>query len=249
MRCAACQPVLIKDAHAGFAMPILTGSPPIDVVLRRSARARRFSLRVSRLDGRVTLSMPARARETEAMSFLRGQEGWLRQTLADMSDSVPQGVRIGSQIPVEGRLLTIAPGSGRGVRVEGDQVLVPGDPAQVHVRLLAWLRVLARDRLAAMSTHYAGMVGRPYSRLTLRDTRSRWGSCSHDGALMYNWRLIMAPPPVLAYVAAHEAAHLVEMNHSADFWAVVTLLYPCYEVQRAWLHREGQTLHRHRFGD
>lgn len=230
-------------------MPTLTGSPPIDVTLRRSARTRRFSLRVSRLDGRVTLSMPLRAKESEAMSFLKAQEDWLRQTLVEMSSSVPQSVTLGARLPVEGQRFTLAQGSGRSIRVEGDQILVPGDPAQAGARVGAWLKVLARDRLAAASTHYAGLVNRPYSRLTLRDTRSRWGSCSHDKALMYNWRLIMAPPSVLTYVAAHEVAHLVEMNHSADFWAVVARIYPDYAAERAWLHREGQALHRHRFGD
>ena len=230
-------------------MPTLTGSPPIDVTLRRSARTRRFSLRVSRLDGRVTLSMPLRARESEAMSFLKAQEDWLRQTLVEMSSSVPQSVTLGARLPVEGQHFTLAQGSGRSIRVEGDQILVPGDPAQAGARVGAWLKVLARDRLAAASTHYAGLVNRPYSRLTLRDTRSRWGSCSHDKALMYNWRLIMAPPSVLTYVAAHEVAHLVEMNHSADFWAVVARIYPDYAAERGWLHREGQALHRHRFGD
>ncbi len=230
-------------------MPMLTGSPPIDVTLRRSARSRRFSLRVSRLDGRVTLSMPLRARESEALTFLKTQEGWLRQTLAEMSSSVPQGVTLGAQVPVEGQLFTLIQGPGRSIRVEGDQILVPGDPAQAGARVGAWLKVLARDRLAAASTHYAGLVNRPYSRLTLRDTRSRWGSCSHDKALMYNWRLIMAPQSVLTYVAAHEVAHLVEMNHSADFWAVVSRIYPDYAQRRAWLHREGQALHRYRFGD
>jgi predicted metal-dependent hydrolase len=230
-------------------MPQITGSPPIDVTLRRSARTRRFSLRVSRLDGRVTLSMPARARESEALKFLQTQEDWLRQTLRDMQASVPQGLVPGSKIPVEGQFFTLAQGSGRSIRVEGDQLFVPGDPAQVGARVGAWLKVLARDRLAAASTHYAKLLDRPYSRLTLRDTRSRWGSCSHDKALMYNWRLIMAPPSVLAYVAAHEVAHLVEMNHSADFWAVVSSIYPDYAAERAWLRREGQALHRYRFGD
>ncbi|MES2145430.1 MAG: SprT family zinc-dependent metalloprotease [Pseudomonadota bacterium] len=230
-------------------MPTLTGSPPIDITLRRSARTRRFSLRVSRLDGRVTLSMPLRARESEALRFLQTQEDWLRQTLQDMSTSVPQGVVIGAQIPVEGQVFTLAQGAGRSIRVEGDTILVPGDPAQAGARVGAWLKVLARDRLATASTHYAGLVGRPYSRLTLRDTRSRWGSCSHDKALMYNWRLIMAPPAVLRYVAAHEVAHLVEMNHSADFWAIVTRICPDYAGERAWLRAEGQALHRYRFGD
>ncbi len=230
-------------------MAVLPGAPPIEIVMKRSGKARRFSLRVSRLDGRVTLTLPARARETEALRFLQAQEGWLRQTLAEMPEVTGETVRIGGRIPLEGRLLRLEAATGRSVRVEGERLLVPGDPAQAGARVAAWLKVLARDRLARASGHYAALVGRSYTGLTLRDTRSRWGSCSPAGALMYSWRLIMAPPPVLAYVAAHEAAHLVEMNHSAAYWAVVGRIHPFWQRERAWLRAEGQSLHRYRFGD
>lgn len=228
-------------------MPVLPGTPPVEILLKRSARARRFSLRVSRLDGRVTLSLPARAREAEAMAFARSQEGWLRETLAGMPSR--EGVGIGSVVPVEGRLLRLAPGTGRAVRVEGDSLLIPGDPAQAGARAGAFLKALARERLVAASDRYAGLIGRKVVRVTLRDTRSRWGSCAADGALMYSWRLVMAPPAVLDYVAAHEVAHMVEMNHSDRFWAVVERLYPGWQKQRKWLHAEGQALHGFRFGD
>jgi len=230
-------------------MPVLPGSPPVDVHLKRSARARRFSLRVSRLDGKVTLSMPLRAREGEALAFLHGHEAWLRQTLATMPESDRQPVGIGTRLPVEGRELLLAPGTGRSIRVEGDQLLIPGDPLAAGARVSAWLKVLARDRLARASTHYAGLVGRSYSSLALRDTRSRWGSCSPEGRLMYSWRLIMAPPAVLDYVAAHEVAHLVELNHSPAYWAVVSRICPDWQVHRSWLHDQGGALHRLRFQD
>ncbi len=90
-------------------------------------------------------------------------------------------------------------------------------------------------------------AGRNYSRLTLRDTRSRWGSCSASGALSYSWRLILAPSEVLDYVAAHEVAHLKEMNHSSAFWDTVTRIHGPYEVQRGWLRSDGAALHRYRF--
>jgi hypothetical protein len=90
-------------------------------------------------------------------------------------------------------------------------------------------------------------LGRPYTRITLRDTRSRWGSCASSGALSYSWRLIMAPPEVLDYVAAHEVAHLAEMNHSAAYWAGVARLLPGYEAPRQWLRAHGAGLHRYRF--
>lgn len=227
-------------------MPVLPGPPPVEITLRRSARTRRFSLRISRLDGRVTLSMPMRARESEALRFAIEQEGWIRSTLADMP-SLRQ-VGLGDAIPFEGRMIQLQPGQGRSVRLEGDSLAVPGDPLQAGVRAGAFMKVMARDRLVAACDRHATALGRRYSRITLRDTRSRWGSCAHDGALMFSWRLIMAPPQVLDYVAAHEVAHLVEMNHSAAFWAVVGRLYPGWQRQRAWLHEAGQALHGYRFG-
>ncbi len=228
-------------------MPTLPGHPPVDVTLRRSARARRFSLRVSRLDGKVTLSLPLRAREADAMDFLRDQEGWLRNTLGRMPQIA--GVELGGVLPFEGVPLTIVAGQGRSVAVECGQLLVPGLAAQVPARIASFLKVRARDRLASASDHYARLLGRPYSSLTLRDTRSRWGSCTSAGGLMYSWRLIMAPPAVLDYVAAHEVAHLAEMNHSDAFWAQVTRLYPGYQTPRRWLKTQGQALHGYRFGD
>ena len=226
-------------------MTTLAGAPPIEITLRRSARARRFSLRVSRLDGRVTLSLPLRARESEALEFARAQEGWIRQALA----ALPQvdAVCFGNALPFEGRMLTLAPASGRRLAIAGDSLLVPGEPAQVARRVSAFLKVRARDALAQASDQYAAALGRPYHSLTLRDTRSRWGSCTQDGALMYSWRLVMAPPAVLDYVAAHEVAHLDQMNHSPAFWAVVARLCPEYEAPRRWLKTHGQALHGYRF--
>jgi hypothetical protein len=228
-------------------MPVLPGMPPVEITLRRSARSRRFSLRISRADGRVTLTLPPRAREAEAMAFARAQEGWIRDALARMP--VAAVVRMGGVVPVEGRMLTLVPGAGRLVRVEGSQLVVPGDAGRAGVRAGAFLRTLARERLVAASDRYAQQVGRAFSGITLRDPRSRWGSCTGDGTLMYSWRLAMAPPDVLDYVAAHEVAHLVEMNHSPAFWAVVARLRPDWKVQRDWLRGQGAGLQAYRFGD
>lgn len=224
----------------------LTGHPPIEIILRRSAASRRISLRVSRLDGRVTLSLPRHTPEAEGLAFLRSKEIWLRRMLGGRVE--PEQPRIGGVIPVEGCELPIISGVGRSISASPEGLAVPGDPARCAVRVGAWLKTLARDRLAAASDRHAAELGRSYRSLTLRDTRSRWGSCAPDGRLMYSWRLIMAPHAVLDYVAAHEVAHLVEMNHSPAFWAVVDRLCPHWKVQRDWLKRNGHTLHRWEFG-
>jgi predicted metal-dependent hydrolase len=228
-------------------MPVLLGTPPIEVTLRRTAQARRMSLRVSRLDGRVTLSLPPRARDAEAMAFLRAQEDWIRKALTNVA--ISEVVTLGSEILVEGRVVRLVPGTGRSPVLADDVLMVPGDAARAGVRVAAYLKTRARDRLAQASDHYAQRIERRYRTLTLRDTRSRWGSCTAEAGLMYSWRLIMAPPLVLDYVAAHEVAHLAEMNHSDRFWAIVADLMPDYARHRRWLKTEGHALHSYRFSE
>lgn len=225
----------------------LDGDPPIDIDLRRSARARRISLRLSGLDGRVTLTLPPRVPESEGLAFLRAKEGWLRDHLA--RQAAPVAVGLGAMLPLEGVPHEVVAGTGRSVRVAEGALQVPGAAAQAPARLLGFLKTRARERLALSSDLYAARLGRRYSRITLRDTRSRWGSCTSDGALMFSWRLILAPPGVLEYVAAHEVAHLAEMNHGRRFWEAVTRIHGEWRVPRDWLRKEGAGLHRYRFGD
>ena len=221
----------------------LQGPPAVPLTLRRSARARRISLRISQLDGRVTLTLPRGVPERQALEFAREKEGWIRAHLQARPTDV--SVAPGALLPVEGVARRIVTGPGRGVRLAAAEIAVPeGQPGR---RLQSFLRELARDRLAGAADGYARALGRDYARLSLRDTRSRWGSCSSQGALMFSWRLVMAPPEVLRYVAAHEVAHLAEMNHSPAFWAVVERLYGPYEGPRRWLRDEGAGLHRFRF--
>ncbi|MFT3689886.1 M48 family metallopeptidase [Paenirhodobacter sp.] len=221
--------------------------PGVALTLRRSARARRFSLRVSRVDGQVTLTLPLRAREAEALAFAHSQTDWLRRAL----DRVPQVSRpvFGATLPFEGRDLVLTPAAVRAPRVTGAQLLLPPEPERIGARLEAFLKHCARIRLQAATERHAGTLGRPFRKITLRDTRSRWGSCAQDGSLSYSWRLIMAPPSVLDYVAAHEVAHLAEMNHSPAFWTVVARLRPDYAPDRAWLKQHGGALHALRFRD
>jgi predicted metal-dependent hydrolase len=222
----------------------LEGNPPIEVSLRRSTRARRLSLRVSRLDGRVTLTLPQFSPDQEGITFLQSKEGWLRGHLAQLSPV--QTVGVGEGVMVRGQMLPIVLGAGKRVQITNTAIEVPREDA-AGLKIKAQLKQMARNALAEASDRYAEQVGRPYSRLSIRDTRSRWGSCSSQGVLMYSWRLIMAPPDVLDYVAAHEVAHLVEMNHSPAFWAVVRGLYHDFERPRQWLRAHGDQLHRTQF--
>jgi len=222
----------------------LPGDRPLRVLLRRSSRARRLALRVSRLDGAVTLTLPARATLRTALAFLTERQAWLTQAVAGLEAPIP--VATGTALPVEGVPLILTPAAVRAPRIDGDTLLVP-QTRPVAANALAFLRHLARDRLASRIAVHATALGRDAGRLTLRDTRSRWGSCTASGDLMFSWRLVMAPPRILEYVAAHEVAHLAQMNHSPAFWAEVGRLFPAHVEARRWLKTQGSTLHRYRF--
>ncbi len=226
---------------------LLQDGPPVEVVLRRSARARRISLRVSALDGRVTLTLPKGVAEDEAMAFARSKEAWIRGHLDARGADVV--VAHGAEVPIGGVARNVVPGAGRRVVISDTEIAVPGAPAQVGKRLGAHLKAHARIRLAEASDRYASLLGRPYNRISIRDTRSRWGSCSSQGTLMYSWRLVLMPDAVLEYVAAHEVAHLAEMNHSRAFWDTVARIHGPYQAPRKWLRAHGTDFHRFRFGD
>lgn len=218
----------------------------IPVLLRRSARARRMTLRVTRAEGQVVLTLPTRATLTEGRAFAESRAEWLRRVRADMPQ--PQVVADGALLPVEGLLLRLTAAPIRSVQVVGDALLIPAArPAGVVVQ--AWLRHLAHMRLVASCDRHAAALGRSFRAIALRDTRSRWGSCTHDGRLMFSWRLAMAPPEVLDYVAAHEVAHLAHMDHSPAFWAATGRLLPGYQAHRAWLKAHGHELLAWRFRD
>ena len=223
---------------------ILPGDPPIALDIRPSARARRLSLRVSRLDGRVTLTLPKGASRRHALSFVEDKADWIRRHLADRPDAeVPMP---GTRLPFRGTDHPVVTGPGRSVRLADGRIEVPHhDPARTPARLMAFLKHEARAALAEAVDRHAATLAVTPARLTLRDTRSRWGSCTTKGDLMFSWRLVMAPPEVLDYVAAHEVAHLEHMNHSARFWALTKRLFPETDRAEAWLKQHGRDLHRY----
>lgn len=222
------------------------GAGTVRVLVRRSARARRLTLRVSRHDGGVTLTLPRRTPLHEGAAFAQSRADWIARALAGMAPVLP--LDFGGTLPFRGRDVVLTPARLRAPRLEGDALLMPDDPARIGARAKAFCKTQARAALAEACDRHAQALGRGYGKLTLRDTRSRWGSCSSRGDLMFSWRLILAPPAILDYVAAHEIAHLAEMNHSSRFWAVCRRLYPDAEAARAWLRREGDAVQRIDFG-
>ena len=225
---------------------IRIGEPAIEVRLRRNARARRMVLRVA-TSGRVpTLTLPPGVPVAHARAFLADHEGWLRRHLSAGAARVPVGE--GSVLPFGDGTLTLRRQPGRGILRSGEVLAIGGPAAALGPRAAAWMREQARAACVAGADRHAAALGLRPGRITLRDPRSRWGSCTAEGDLMFSWRLVMAPPAVLDYVVAHEVAHLAELNHSPRFWAVVRRLCPGVDAWRDWLRRNGASLHHHDFG-
>lgn len=217
----------------------------VEVAVRISARARNYRLSLPHAGGPV-LTVPPHGRWPEAQAFLRRQRDWLAVRLERAVK--PVAFVPGAMIPLRGIEHRIeASGRIRGhveiVEVEGERVLrVPGDPAHQARRLTDWLKGEAQGDLEARVAIHAGRLKVRYASVSMRSQATRWGSCSSTGRLNFNWRLILAPPFVLDYVAAHEVAHLVEMNHSDAFWATVERTLPSMDKGRAWLKAHGRQL-------
>lgn len=213
----------------------------VTVAVRTHVRARNYRLSIAR-NGEPVLTLPPNGRWGEAKAFLARQRHWLAARLK----RTPKPVAFveGALVPVRGAHLTIkGTQQVRGqVLVDGERLLVPGGPNHMARRLTDWLKAEARNDLTERTAFHAGRLSvRPKS-IKLKSQSTRWGSCSSAGHLNYNWRLILAPPFVLDYVAAHEVAHMREMSHSAAFWAQVTETLPDMERGKAWLKAHGAEL-------
>ncbi len=221
------------------------GGHSVPVTVRSSARARRMTLRLDPAKGAV-LTLPLRVSLATAESFLLQHRTWLAERSARRPERVPFAA--GEIIPLRGLSHEIrhCPEARRGVWIEDQAILVSGAEEYVARRVGDFLKEEARRILCPRVRELAKRVGRTPGRITVKDTRTRWGSCSSRGDLAFSWRLVLAPEAVLDYVVAHEVAHLVEMNHAPAFWRVVATLVEDADTSRAWLKRHGAGLHRYR---
>ncbi|WP_142850537.1 M48 family metallopeptidase [Telmatospirillum sp. J64-1] len=216
----------------------------LPVRVRRSARAARLSLRVGLKGDELVLVLPPGVKLEHGLRFCRQQQDWIRRRLSSLSPQVPFAP--GASLPLLGQdhVLRHAPEARRGVWAEGGEIFVSGGIEHFPRRVGDWLRRQARTEIVARAYPMAAEIGKRIASLSLRDTTSRWGSCTARGDLAFSWRLVLAPEKVLTYVVAHEVAHLAEMNHSPRFWSVVDTLCPHAVESRAWLKRHGTSLHR-----
>ncbi len=223
---------------------IETPHGPVTIKAKRNRRARRMTLRIDATHDCAILVLPTYVALAEGLDFARSKAGWLQDKLAELPERLT--FTDGAVLQVLGRAVTIRHEPGLGARVveERGYLRVGGDAALLRGRVLRWLKAEARRAIVPLAAERAGMIGKKHKRVTLRDSRSRWGSCSSDGSLSFCWRLILAPADVLDYVVSHEVAHLAEMNHGALFWDVVERLTPHRETARRWLAENGALLQR-----
>jgi predicted metal-dependent hydrolase len=225
---------------------------PLPLTIRRDLRATRLTLRIEPGGRALRMTVPNGIPERDIHDFLARHQGWLMTKLARFrtTNELAHGGYVmfrgvSHRIEATGRLRGLT----EAVLIDGDAVLrVGGMEESIPRRIADFLKKEARLELDRLVAVHAGRIGRRVKSLTLRDTRSRWGSCSADGALSFSWRIAMAPPGVIDYLAAHEVAHLEEMNHSPAFWALCEKLCPTTEDAKRWLKRNGSLLHAVDFG-
>jgi predicted metal-dependent hydrolase len=230
------------------------GSQIYAIRLRRHRRARRYTLRIHPSDREAILTMPPRGTLADAKDFAQRHGAWIAARLGRLPKAAP--FQPGTLVPLRGVAHRIVHRSGeRGTvwtetRDSGERILcVAGGLEHVERRVHDYLKREARRDLQDTAQHYAERLGVKVKRLSIRDQSSRWGSCTSAGSLSFSWRLILAPPFVLDYLAAHEVAHLVEMNHSARFWKVVARVCTHTERAKKWLDAQGNDLHRYGIQD
>lgn len=245
----------LKGAELAQHLKAALGGLSERIVTRINPRARRISLRLDPAEGCIVLVRPRGVSAKSATRFAVEKRYWIEDRLADLPPRI--AFKDGVSLPYLGvdHVIRHAPEARRGVWREGGVIFVSGRPEHLARRVTDWLKTEAKNLLGPRTRGMAEALGCKVARVSVRDTRSRWGSCSADGKLSFSWRLVLAPETILTYVAAHEVAHLKYLDHSRAFWRTVSEALAAYSenngkaevttpaLAREWLHRSGAALH------
>ena len=220
---------------------------PLALRLSVNRRARRISIRIDARVGEAVVTAPSERRLKDGVDFARTKAVWIAERLAARPASSP--LAPGRSILLQGRAVRLEATGGAGaarlVETADGSVILSGGEGEAYARRVENLmKRLARQALTARTEVHLKTLGQRPVTLSIADTKSRWGSCSpHTRSIRYSWRVIMAPPPVLDYLAAHEVAHLVHADHSPAYWSVVERLVGDHRPHRKWLRENGASLH------
>lgn len=217
---------------------------PFDVKVKKTSVAKKMVLRIDSKDHCAILSIPKYCLRKQALNFLQENEVWIINKLANLPKL--SNFADGDEISVFGKIYKIChENKHKGTRFEGDLLKVGGDKVFLHRRVKDFLKKEAVDKLAEISIKTAEKIGVKIASVTVKDTKSRWGSCSTKGNINYNWRIVLAPKKVIDYLVCHEVSHLKHPNHSIAFWKTVESLCPSYKDSRNWLKTHGKELYKY----
>tara|TARA_B100000686_G_scaffold354848_1_gene467663 strand:+ start:3832 stop:4542 length:711 start_codon:yes stop_codon:yes gene_type:complete len=217
----------------------------IALAVRRSSRAKRVILNVNTNTGTVEIVLPKIATIDTGEKFALSQKHWISMQLARVRPPIPFAQ--GETFPLLGEKITIQLAEGYGILpiLEKDRLFVSGSGVNINDKVLRWCKAKALREIEPRALDMSRKLSRTPNRIAIRDTKSRWGSCSSAGNLNFSWRIVMAPEWVFNYVIAHEVSHLRELNHSSKFWGFVKQLNPHTNPARKWLRANGKKLHQY----
>ena len=211
------------------------------IAMRRNANARRITLRLSRDGSTVQLTLPKRCAEKKAIAFANEQSGWIVKQMKAKPKAKP--IKPGMCLKVLGEELIFTHHASRLTVPEEGKIKIGGEKEFFARRVEDFIKKRAREAFSEIARELAAEIGESISGIALRDTTSRWGSCSSQNRINLSWRLALAPLDVAHYVIAHEVAHLVHFTHSPAFWALVEQRHPNWQKERDWLRANGAALH------
>lgn len=217
-----------------------------DLVVKINVRAKRLALRVDPRKNKVNLVVPKRASMISAYRFAYENRHWIREKLSELPR--PITLTDGVTIPLMGKETEIkiiydSSLKKTDIILINNQLWIKTNKEDPKPRILRYLKKLALKELSSLAHEKAAQIGKKISKIDVKDTSSRWGSCSHDGKLSFSWRLIFAPIEAFDYVVAHEVAHLSVMDHSPEFWEICEDLSESYSKGKSWMkHHSGELI-------
>lgn len=224
----------------------ITNDLVLPVELTRRKGMKRMILRLSKTADTIKVSAPPRMPLHEIIQFVGTSRPWI-ETQLSKKPPMNQSLFPNMTLSVGGieYFVRHEEAKRRSIEIQENSIIVRGHLEDFSGSLLCYFRKLADQKCTYWSRQLADKLGLVYKKITIKDVKGRWGSCSSQGNLNYNWRIILAPEAVVIYLCAHEVSHLKHMDHSPEFWSTVASVCPDHKALRSWLRKNGDELYRY----